>query len=131
MGLPEQGVGSTVAQPEQEPSLLAKVKRAAKSEGKKEPIDARAAEDMADRQQQRLLRGDVSRLVFRTLWCELAFFGAVVTLQGFKPYSFELNQWVFGFMVNGVLVQTIVLVHYIVKHLFPGGVKQGPPQGRG
>lgn len=53
------------------------------------------------------------------LYLEILLLSAILLLQGFGLGGFSINNWAFGFFVNGCLVQTFFLIKYIVKHLFP------------
>jgi hypothetical protein len=80
---------------------------------------ARADQFQLDRTQRRELRGKISNRIMWMLYGELSFVIAVVILQGFKPFDFSLNEWMFGLFVNGIILQTFFTVQIIVRHLFP------------
>lgn len=78
-------------------------------------------EEIADRQTTRELRKGVGTKVLYTLWAQISFLAIMILFQGFKLCGFELNEWVFGVFVNGVLIQTFFLVRVIVQDLYPKG----------
>jgi hypothetical protein len=78
-------------------------------------------EEIADRQTTRKLREEVGNKVLITLWVQIGFLAIMILFQGFKLCGFELNEWVFGVFVNGVLIQTFFLVRVIVQDLYPKG----------
>lgn len=76
-------------------------------------------EKLASRKQNRGLRRCFGWIIIGTLWVELLFLGALILMQGFGLNGFKLNQWVFGFFVNGALLQTFFLVRVVLNNLFP------------
>lgn len=62
-------------------------------------------------------REDIKKHLIFILYAELSFLGILLILQGFQIT--HLNQWAFGFFINGCLVQTFFLIHTVVRHLFP------------
>lgn len=76
-------------------------------------------EDIALKKQHRELRELIQKKVFKLLWVQLFFLFALLLLQGFRLGGFQLNEWAFGILVNGALVQTFFIVRFIVAHLFP------------
>lgn len=76
-------------------------------------------EKLASRKQNRALRRCFGWLMIWTLWAELLFLGVLILMQGFEIRGFRLNQWVFGFFVNGALLQTFFLVRVVLNNLFP------------
>lgn len=78
-----------------------------------------ATEDVALKRQHRELRDIIQKKVFWLLWVQLGFLFALLLLQGFRLWGFQLNEWAFGVLVNGALVQTFFIVRFIVAHLFP------------
>jgi hypothetical protein len=78
-----------------------------------------ANEARLDGEHKRSMRVKISTRILITLWIELAILAAMIGLQGFKPWGFSLNDWIFGIFVNGVLLQTFFTVQIIVKNLFP------------
>jgi hypothetical protein len=77
------------------------------------------SEQEADGRQKRHLRYCVAGGVGILLLFELIALITIILFQGFK--LIDLNQWVFGFFVNGVIIQTFASLHIIVTHLFPDG----------
>lgn len=69
--------------------------------------------------QRRHLRSLIQSKIFYTLWGQLAFLFILLLLQGFKLWGFALNDWSFGILVNGAIIQTFFIVRFIVVHLFP------------
>lgn len=61
----------------------------------------------------------VKKWLFILLCCELIYLGILLILQGFKYKGFELNNWTIGLFSNGCLIQTFLVIRYIVNHLFP------------
>lgn len=78
-----------------------------------------ATEDVALKRQHRELRDLIQKKVFRLLWAQLIALVVLLVLQGFRLWGFQLNEWAFGVLVNGALVQTFFIVRFIVAHLFP------------
>lgn len=69
--------------------------------------------------QQLEFRKHVKRHLFFLLYLEIAILIILLALQGFHWFGFTLNNWAFGFFINGCLVQTFFLIKYIVHNLFP------------
>lgn len=87
-------------------------------------IDHRLKEqDLFDRELQREMRESVKQQAFLILIVELAALGIVVFLQGFKLWGFSLNDWVFGTITSGCLLQTFGIIRNITLHLFPNDSK--------
>lgn len=87
-------------------------------------IDHRLKEqDLFDRELQREMRESVKQQAFLILVIELAALGVVVFLQGFKLWGFNLNDWVFGTITSGCLLQTFGIIRNITLHLFPNESK--------
>ena len=61
--------------------------------------------------------------VFHLLRLQVVFLFVLIFLQGFKPWGFSLDKWVFGLFVNGCLVYTYALIRYIASDLFNGSQK--------
>lgn len=61
------------------------------------------------------IRGDLTRI----LYLEILFVCVLLLFQGFGWWGFKLNNWAFGFFINGCLVQTLFLIKHIVINLFP------------
>ena len=76
-------------------------------------------EKQKDSQQRRDLRQTIQRKVFITLWVQLGALLLLMLFQGFKWGGFSLNDWAFGFLANGTLIETFFIVRFIVQHLFP------------
>jgi len=57
--------------------------------------------------------------IFILLACQVVFLVVLMLLQGFHVWGFSLNEWVFGFFINGSLIQTYLLVRDITKDLYP------------
>lgn len=64
-------------------------------------------------------RNFVKTHLFWILYGELAFLAALIILQGFHLFKFNINDWVFGTFANATIVQTFFLIRCIVNHLFP------------
>lgn len=69
--------------------------------------------------QQLEFRKQVKSHLFFLLYLEIAILIILLPLQGLHLLGFNLNDWAFGFFINGCLVQTFFLIKYIVHHLFP------------
>lgn len=78
-----------------------------------------ADEEVHLKRQHRELRGLIQKKVFQLLWVQLFFLFALLLLQGFRFQGFQLNEWAFGILVNGALIQTFFIVRFIVAHLYP------------
>ncbi len=81
------------------------------------------AEDLYDRRLQRKMRVSVESRAFMILYAELSVLGIVVFLQGFKLGGFFLNDWVFGIISSGCLLQTFGIIRAITINLFPNHKK--------
>ncbi len=68
------------------------------------------------------LRGWVALFVGLMLGAELVALFLIVVWQG--RGHFDLNEWAFTAIVNGVLLQTFYSFRTIVTHLFPDGAKE-------
>ena len=80
----------------------------------------REAEEQANKNQsqRRWFRLILIFVLLLSLFVELVFLGFIIYWQGNNDNSFHLNEWVFGFIVNGVLLQTFALVKNIVVYSF-------------
>ena len=65
------------------------------------------------------LKKSIKNFLTSLLICEFFFLLLLIIFQGFKFFSFQLNEWSFGLFINGCIVQTFLLVGYMIKHLFP------------
>ena len=83
-----------------------------------QPISPLSQDDQ-DRGQRRELQKSIQWKVFITLWAQLGTLFVLMLLQGFRFQGFVLNDWAFGILVNGTLIETFFLVRFIVSHLFP------------
>ena len=82
-------------------------------------IDPKGEEEIQTSAQKRELRKLIQSKIFWTLWVQLAFLFTLLLFQGFKWHGFNLNDWAFGILANGTLVETFFIVRFIVVHLFP------------
>lgn len=82
-------------------------------------------EKQADGRHRRHMRVWVAFAVVGILSLELGGMFILVILQGFGEMT--LNEWMFGFLTNGILLQTFLGFRNIIAHLFPveGGVLPG------
>lgn len=78
-----------------------------------------AVERQRDSEQRRRLRYGIAIMVVLLLWTELIALFALIVWQG--RGHFHLNEWMFGFLTNGVLLQTFFSLRTIITHLFPKG----------
>lgn len=86
-----------------------------------EPAAASDDEKALDGKQRRLLRYCVAGGVGVLLLIEILGILLIIVCQGLG--WFNLNEWVLGFFVNGVILQTFGSLHVIVTHLFPDETK--------
>ena len=86
--------------------------------------DLMAEADKADRDQDRLLKKDFQDRVFTILAIQLGALFVLMLLQGFRLWGFSLDKWTFCLLSNGTLVETFLIVQFMVKHLFPQKEKE-------
>lgn len=79
-------------------------------------------EQEKDASQARAQRYTLMWIVAGTLWAELLCLFWLIHKQGAGEY--KLNEWLFGFFINGVLLQTFFSLRTIITHLFPDGQKE-------
>ena len=91
----------------------------AKTTSAVEPAATKEKDDEA--KQKWWLRYMVAAFVLWTLWMELVGIYVLVMFQGFQFHDFKLNDWLFGALLSGVLVQTVWCLQAIASHLFPDG----------
>lgn len=65
-----------------------------------------------------VLRTKYANKIFWLLSFEVAFIGAIVLLDGFSIFGFNLNKWLLGTIFCSILGHTFFLVKTIVKNLF-------------
>ena len=84
------------------------------------------SEQAKDFNQRRALRWTMAIFIMLLLIGEVAFLFFVVSWQGFGHLNkkFVLNEWAFGFLTNGVLIQTFFSLRTIITHLFPEGGRE-------
>lgn len=87
----------------------------------KEAANEAARQLRADGDQRRTLRYGVCFAVIFLLLIELWAVFLIIVWQG--RGHFILERWTFGFMTNGVLVQTFLSLRTIIIHLFPTSEK--------
>lgn len=79
------------------------------------------SESDADSRQRRTLRLWICVAVIALLGAELTALFMIIIWQG--RGHFNLNEWAFTMITNGILLQTFFSFRTIVTHLFPGGTK--------
>ena len=77
-------------------------------------------ENIAWSRSRRKHRKKFDNKTFNLLRMQVCFLLVLMLLQGFKPFGFSIDKWVFGFFVNGSLVYTYALIRYIASDLFNG-----------
>ena len=87
-------------------------------------LSASEKEQQADGKQKRGLRYVIAGAVLVLLAAELVGLFMLIVWQG--RGHFHLNEWMFGFLTNGVLLQTFFSLRTIITHLFPEGQKDFP-----
>ncbi|MRI34460.1 hypothetical protein EOPP23_15850 [Endozoicomonas sp. OPT23] len=65
-------------------------------------------------------REKFDRKIFTLLCAQVVFLSVLMVFQGFKPWGFQLDNWVFGFFINGSLIYTYAIIRYIASDLFNG-----------
>ncbi len=84
------------------------------------PVSPAAKDEQAlDGHQKRTLRYYIAGAVVFLLFLELWGLFLLIIWQG--RGHFKLNEWMFGFLTNGVLLQTFFSLRTIITHLFPDG----------
>jgi len=79
------------------------------------------SEKEKDGHQRRTLRYLICGSVVALLALELVGLYFIIVWQG--RGHFQLGEWTFGFMTNGVILQTFFSFRTIVTHLFPDGAQ--------
>ena len=77
-------------------------------------------ERMQEIRARRKHRKQFDSKTFTLLRIQVVFLAGIILLQGFKPYGFHLDEWVFGIFVNGSLIYTYAIICYIASDLFNG-----------
>ena len=77
-------------------------------------------ETLKDRKSRRKHRKKFDRKIFMLLCFQVGFLMVLMLLQGFSPKGFQLDNWVFGFFINGSLIYTYAIIRYIASDLFNG-----------
>ena len=108
-----------MAQSENVSPLLEILRKTAPDSTSADARDQQAKDQaLKDQSQRRTFRKVSAILLFSVLAVELIYMGYIIYLQGNSNNSFHLNEWVFGLLVNGVLLQTFGLVRIIVLYSF-------------
>ncbi len=85
-----------------------------------EAIASLQREQVAWSRSRRKHRKSFDNKTFNLLRWQVGFLAAFVFLQGFGLWGFKLDNWVFGFFINGSLIYTYAIIRYIASDLFNG-----------
>lgn len=75
---------------------------------------------LEERKQERQLRGDVAKRIFRLLVIETIVVFLVLFLQGFKFFGFNLNNTTLNIFLPATIIQISSMAVIITRSLFPG-----------
>ena len=86
--------------------------------------DAKEYNAIQDGKHNRQMREDLQKKLISLLKLEIIFLFTLIFLQGlghipFTEIVFKLNEWAFGFFINGCIIQTFFLIRPICANLFP------------
>ncbi|AMO58093.1 hypothetical protein GZ77_20440 [Endozoicomonas montiporae] len=65
-------------------------------------------------------REKFDKKIYVLLCIQVGFLMLLMLCQGFRPFGFQLSNWVFGFFINGSLIYTYAIIRYIASDLFNG-----------
>ncbi len=85
---------------------------------KKEHLENKNREDIADQQKDRELKENYARWLYMLLASEIGIIFVIVLLAGFSIWGFTINEWLLGIIFNTIIVQSFFLVRLVTEYLF-------------